>query len=170
MSEQRLPGDVTLPDDQQGALLGEFVNFALRPDTTASGAVSFADQVELGLGTAVSRTISGSDLGNPRRWRLPLPGSTGADGRTSALDLITRQATRAVEQEIRSGIFAVTAGEHPRCAADPSPPLDGYTVEEQLSVMPGARTIDSCLDWFAVDLYTDDDGDIAAVRVDVFEP
>jgi hypothetical protein len=30
--------------------------------------------------------------------------------------------------------------------------------------------VDSCLSWFAVDLYLDGDGDIAAVTVELWEP
>ena len=170
VSQERLPGGVTLPDEEQGALLGEFVNFALRPDTTSAETVPFADQVDLGVGAEVKTTLSGSDLGNPQRWRVPLDGYAGGSGDTSALQLIAGQGRRALRQGIDTGIFAVTSGAHPRCTADPGAPLGGYSVDQQLAVMPGARSIDACLQWFAVDLYTDDAGDIAAVRVDLFEP
>lgn len=163
-----LPGR---PDQAQGNLLGQFVNFALRPDPRSARTVDFAERVEIGVGSEVRSTLSGSDLGNPRRWKVPVDGAIeGVDGRVSALESVTGQAERAVETQQTEGIFVVTAGEHDRCSASPGPPLDGYTAEQQISVMPGARSIQSCLQWFAVDLYTDDAGDIAAVRLDLYVP
>ncbi|QWC85334.1 hypothetical protein KLP28_00650 [Nocardioidaceae bacterium] len=164
-------GDLpTLPDAEQGELIGQFVNFALRPDTQAAGTVDFADEVDLGLGTEVRRTLSGSDLGNPRRWLLPTEGYAGRDRFLSALRQVTQQAQRALREQQDTGIFVTVAGEHDQCAADPTAPLEGYDVDQQLAVMPGARSIESCAQWFAVDLYTDDAGDIAAVRLDLVGP
>jgi hypothetical protein len=45
---------------------------------------------------------------------------------------------------------------------------EGLESLRQQSVQP-AKT-DSCLEWFSVDLFVNEDGEIAAVTLDLYEP
>lgn len=40
----------------------------------------------------------------------------------------------------------------------------------RVSAQPDPETIDSCLQWWAVDLFITDQGEIAAVTLDLFAP
>jgi hypothetical protein len=40
----------------------------------------------------------------------------------------------------------------------------------RVSVQPAAGSIDSCLDWFTVDLFVTRSGEVAAVTLDLWEP
>lgn len=66
---------------------------------------------------------------------------------------------------------SVTVGPHPHCISPALRAPPGTEGLDQVSIQPADGTIDSCIDWFAVDLYVDPDrGEIRAVTLSLFEP
>ncbi|NND12951.1 MAG: hypothetical protein HKO10_03235 [Acidimicrobiia bacterium] len=66
------------------------------------------------------------------------------------------------------GGYEVTVGSHPHCAGPPMPVAEGFEELTQISIQPAAP--DSCLEWWTVDVFLDDQGDIAGVTLDMWEP
>lgn len=78
-------------------------------------------------------------------------------GPFSALDLLAQDRP-----------VTVTAGPHDHCAGPPMPihaELEGL---RQISIQPTDAT--SCLEWWVVDLFLTEAGDLAGVTLDLWEP
>ena len=73
------------------------------------------------------------------------------------LDLLARN------RSLRIGV-----GPHRRCVSPPLPPPRSVAGLRHVSVQP--RRIDSCLQWFSVDMFVTRSGKIAAVTLDLYEP
>jgi hypothetical protein len=50
------------------------------------------------------------------------------------------------------------------------PPPPDVAALRRVSVQPAPSSIESCIDWFAVDFFVRDDGTIAAITLDLGEP
>jgi len=97
-------------------------------------------------------------LRQPGAWLLNLDLFRARAGTSSALELIAAE----------DGRLRVTQGPHPHCASPPvSPPPQDATLD-RVVVQP--RAPDSCLAWWTVDAYVDDEGKIRAVTLDLWEP
>ncbi len=59
-------------------------------------------------------------------------------------------------------------GPHDHCAGQPLVLPDSLVGLRQLSMQPTG--IDSCIAWFAVDVFVNDAGEIQAVMLDLFGP
>lgn len=64
----------------------------------------------------------------------------------------------------------VSVGEHPHCASPPVPPPDDVADLMRVSVQPDIEQIDSCLQWWTVDFFINQAGQIEAVTLDLWEP
>lgn len=60
----------------------------------------------------------------------------------------------------------VTVGAHARCAAPPTPVPEGATGLRQVSLQPSDAT--SCLEWYAIDLFVNDAGEVETIRLDLY--
>lgn len=150
------PGLAPAPAVQEAA--NKLVAFAGNPTREHFDAIPFAsDDVQLALGKEVIATVPTEDLADPVKWRLDVEEFAGRVGPFSALTAL--DSTRDPN---------VTGGVHDRCAWPATPVPDGLEKPQQVAIQPGG--IDSCLDWFAVDLYLDFDDRIVAVRLDYTEP
>jgi hypothetical protein len=122
--------------------------------------VPLADEVALGLGSVLpGEPYIAADLAEAPAWSLdPGDGFRGRVGPFSVLDTLAG-AGRDVQ---------VTSGPHRRCVAPPTPPPAGFEGLGQVSIQPTG--IDSCLQWFSVDLFLTADGRVAAVTLDLYDP
>src|SRR5680860_237506 len=104
--------------------------------------------VALGTGDGITVEHAAADLRDPEAWRL--------DGGVSAL-----AALAGADEQL---IF--TVGERPSCGSPMPPAPEQLANLTRLAVQPPPD--EGCEDWFAVDLYVDDDGTgrIRAVTID----
>ncbi len=141
------------PADQ--ALVDAFLAFAEAPGTDTVTALPLAADVALGLGPDIVTTRNAADLVGPGAWTIDREEFRAWAGPFSALDLAAPPIT-------------ITVGTHARCAAPPEPAPEGFADLRRISIQPTTAT--SCLEWWTVDFFLDDNGDIAAVTLDLFEP
>lgn len=153
-------------------LMRNFVRFALQPSAVTAGRLPFAEEVQIGLGRNLKTTLVRDDASEPTRWVFNAKAFRAYTGRFSALELIQRQAGKAHSTSIRpsGGAFEVSVGNHPHCASPPVPAPPGFGDHRRVSIQPSEGSIDTCLSWFTVDLFLNEEGNIAAVTLDVWEP
>ncbi|MCB0991917.1 MAG: hypothetical protein KDB16_13125, partial [Acidimicrobiales bacterium] len=118
---------------------------------------AFAESVDLYLGFAEHKNVSRSELEAAAAWDFSAEDFAGYVGPFSAL----RSLARADEYEI-------SVGPHFHCASPPRPAPSPNVGMRRVSIRPAS--IDSCLSWFAVDLFVDAEGLIRAVSLDLYEP
>ncbi|MEL6984803.1 MAG: hypothetical protein AAFO29_20410, partial [Actinomycetota bacterium] len=116
-----------------------------------------ADEVTLLLGPVIRSEATADRLADPQAWTIDEPDGfaefTGPFNPLSSLD----------GERLR-----ITAGPTDHCAGPPRDwpaELDGL---RQVNIEPIG--IDSCIAWFGVHLFLDDDDRIAAVAYDLFGP
>ena len=143
------------PTDEELGKAAALVASAQVMDPAAVAEVGFAEQVALGLGDRVTFTVASDTLESSKGWTLDVEEYEGYAGPFSALDLLRDP-------------YEVTVGTHPRCVADPSAAPEGMETFRQLSIQPTDAT--SCLEWWAVDLYLNPNGEVAAVVLDLYGP
>jgi hypothetical protein len=142
---------------QDRATLNAFVRFARAPSEVTWRAVPFAETVRLGLGETLRARRSARELAQPAAWQLQARLFNAYVGPFSPLEPLAGRDR-----------LAFTAGRHARCASPPGDAPAQLASLRRLAIQP-AR-IDSCLQWFAVDLYVDGDGRIVGVTLDIWEP
>lgn len=123
--------------------------YAFSREPSANHAPWAPQVIVLGVGGRARTTLSEQQAADPRRWRFAEP---FAD--LSALDVLASS----------EGRYRVDLGPHPHCVGPVKPPprvLDG---RRQISITPRGA-LDSCLDWWAVDLFVDDAGRIEGVTL-----
>lgn len=140
-------------------LIADFLRFAADPGGDTASALPFADKVTLGLADELITTRTPSELGHPDAWVLDAEGFRAYVGPFSALD-VAAHATETV----------VSVGDHPHCVSPPVPAPTEVADLRRVSVQPSPASIDSCLQWWTVDLFLTDDQRIAAVTLDLYEP
>lgn len=120
--------------------------------------VPLADDVLLALGSAVVARRQPTELFRRSAWAVNSSEFGGRSGPFNLLDYVPSP-------------LQVVTGPHARCAgpeAVPSPPeLASYT---RIGILPLDGSIDSCLDWSAVDLFIDDEGVIRGLSLHLSEP
>lgn len=147
-------GGVT-PDE--AAVVQALVRFARTGDRADAAAIPIADGgVALGLSNRLMVTRSAEELGDARGWTLQSEAFRGYVGPFSAIRLLEE------DRPIR-----VAAGPHPHCASPPVQPHPATVRLRQLSIQPAQ--LDTCLRWWTVDVFLDD-GDVAAITMDLWEP
>lgn len=139
-----------------------FEELAKHPDATTAQGPPFADRVALGLGSTILATAARSELARPATWDLVLEGYAGRSGALSPIAGIRQFVARG-------GATVVSTGPHDHCASPPLPVADGYGQDLQVVIQPSWDDIDSCLEWFSVDLFVRE-GRIVAVTLSLFEP
>ena len=135
--------------------------FAAAPRGDTFAALPLAGEVLLGLGpelTAGGPRPAGR-LADPAAWRLdPDAGHfRGYAGPFSAIDILADAAD-----------VVVSGGPHSHCASPPKPAPDEAVSLRRISIQPA--DVESCIQWFTVDLFLTDSGMIAAITLDLWEP
>jgi hypothetical protein len=138
-------------------VLNGLVAFARQPSDKAWASVPFADHVQLGLGDRLLKTRSARALRDPAAWMLDADLFRAGVGPFSSLKVL---ASKEGSLEYREGSYR-------RCASPSRPPPRPVSGLRRLSIQP--REPVSCLQWFAVDVFVDESGDIRAVTLDLWE-
>lgn len=172
------PTDATQhPDsapDTQGrdtALIRDFVEFATHPSEHAAAALPFAPVVRLGLGRDLLTTVRGNDISDAANWVLDVEYFRATSGPFNALRPVKMTVNEERTEPGGNGSpFKVSVGEHPHCASPPMAPPDGLQTLRRVSLQPADDTIDTCLRWFSVDLFLNQERRVVAVTLDIWEP
>lgn len=117
--------------------------------------------VELGLDSGLVATRTAEELTDPSGWVLDVDIYNGWGGPFSALDVLAA----AQDQQRR---LQVTVGPHDHCASPPVAPPPGMEDLTQLSIQPTDG--DSCIQWFSVNLFVEDDFTVRAITLELWEP
>jgi hypothetical protein len=156
-SSTRIVGkiDPFSPTAGEVAVADAFVRFADSPSAETAAALPFAGEVSLGLASDIITIVARSEIADASRWQLDVDEYAGFGGPFSALD----HPASSVE---------LTVGPHDHCANPPIAPPSGFEDLRQISLQP--TDIDSCIDWWSVDFYLDEEGQIRAVTLLLFGP
>jgi hypothetical protein len=170
VSSAELPDGLTAGDGATPAdveLVAWLLAFVADPSAESAAHGRFAaDGVRLGLADIVSEPIPVAELGDRARWVMHAEEFRGYAGPFSALETLAQWRTNAGGPPVEE--LVVTVGDHPHCASAPVPPPNEVEDFQRVSVQPVG--IDSCIQWWTVDLFVTDDGGIAAVTLDRYEP
>jgi hypothetical protein len=147
----------TAPTADDVALTDALVAWARTGNAAVLDRSAFVDEVALGLGTEILAVRTFDELTDPLAWRLDREAFRGYVGPFTAL-----------EQLGRDGDVTVSVGQHPHCASPPMDPPPGLGEHRRLSIQPSSTQ--SCLQWWAVDLFLVEDGRIGAITLDLYEP
>ena len=141
-----------------GDVRDALVAFARQPSDETWASVPFADRVRLGLGERLLRTRSAQELRDAAAWKLDIALFRGGVGPFSALDVLAAHKGPLEHRE----------GSYRRCASPSRAPPRSLSRLRRLSIQPHESA--SCLRWFAVDVFVDENGEIRAVTLDRWEP
>ena len=134
---------------------------AASPSATTLSNVPFARQVQLGLADQYLETVDSAALSEPDTWRLQVDFFRAYVGPFSVLDLLRDSG----------GSYDVSVGPHSTCAVEnlvlPPASLSGL---RQISIQAEPADYTSCIDWWSVDVFVDDQGEVAGVTLDLYEP
>lgn len=151
-------GDRPAPAPHDRRVVKAFIEFAEARDEKAwAGVPAARDGLWLGLADRLMVKRSVEELSYPKVWRLRAKLFRAYVGPFSALDLLADP-----------GPTVISVGSHPHCASPPVPPPVEVAHLRRVSVQP--REIESCLQWFTVDLFLDRGRRIVAVTLDLWEP
>ncbi len=125
--------------------------------TTGDGSeqIPFAGRVDLGLGDRIYRTVTSDELTEAEAWVIDEEEFRAYSGPFSALGLDAQR-------------YVTTVGAHPRCAGPPVPAPDGLTDLRRVSMQNAEAT--SCLEWWTIDFFVDQNGEVVAVTLDLYGP
>ena len=145
--------------DADLSMVEAFVDFAKHVDDETFSRLPLADSVMLGLGSEIMNSFASNDLRNSEAWVLELEAFRAYVGPFSALELLNGLD----EYEVKIGL-------HVHCAAPPKPAPTGLKDHRRVSVQPADESIDSCLQWFTVDLFVGTTELVEAITLDLWEP
>lgn len=152
-------------------LMRDFVSFAVDPSPETASRLPLANEVALGLSRDIESTLDVSEAADTSAWVIRAKHFRAYTGPFSALELIQRHAEKARSDSVGGrGAFQVFVGEPPHCASPPVPAPREFKDYRRVSVQPSHSSIDSCLSWFTVDLFLDEQGTVAAITLDLWEP
>jgi hypothetical protein len=145
-------------DGSDEETLDALVRFARNPTEETWSRVPFAPEVRLGLADDLVVRRDARTLLQREAWELDVPLFRGYTGPFTALETLAnpRRALRYVE------------GSYQRCASAPAPAPAELASLRRVSIQP--RGWESCLQWFAVDVFLTAEDEIAAVTFDLWEP
>lgn len=142
-------------------IVSDFLRLADDPSAEAAERLPFAEEMRLGLGSELHKSLNRSELADPAAWIIDGELFRAYTGPFSALDVAAGADGQAI---------VVSVGDHPHCASPPMAPPDDLVDLTRVSVQPDSDEIDSCLQWWTVDFFVNDDGRIEAVTLDLWEP
>lgn len=148
---------VAQPTDEDLALARALEALSNDPGPETLAQVPFAPEVALGLARRLEPPRARDQLAARAGWSIDAAQFRGYVGPFNALEHLT------------GARVDVTVGPQPHCAGPPVPAPPGLERLHRVVLQPAAGTIDSCLDWFSVDLFVDD-GTVVAVTLDLWEP
>ena len=157
------PDPAVWPTADERIVLGSLMAFAITGDGSELSGVAFAEEVSLGLADEILVQRSAEELTDTAAWTLERDEFRGYAGPFSALDALARWDDDPQVHEIQ-----VSVGDHPHCVATSVPPPAALAEMRRVSLQPVRPA--SCLSWWTVDAYLTEDGDVAGVTLDLWEP
>lgn len=165
------PSPKPTPTTEDERLIRDLVSFAVDPSLETASRLPLANEVALGLSRDIEATLDMSDAADTSAWVIRAKYFRAYTGPFSALELIQRHAEEAGADSVGGrGAFQVSVGEHPHCASPPVPAPREFKDYRRVSVQPSRSSIDSCLSWFTVDVFLDEQRSVAAITLDIWEP
>lgn len=157
------------------ALVEGFVAFSLGSTDAAVSQLHLSPAgVHLGLGDEVLAYLPVATAADPAAWVIDEDVFRAYVGPFSALDVLSRGVTDTQGDDdslaTQKGELVVTVGEHPHCVSPAVPPPPAVEGMRRVSVQPAEGAMGSCIDWFTVDFFVHDDGAVAAITLDLWEP
>lgn len=149
------PRETATADDAR--IVAAVVAFAKARDARTFAAVPLAATVGLALDDQLPLERPATALARADGWVIDVKEFQGYAGPFSALDLLARDVPTTI-----------TVGPHPQCASPARGTAAALAGLRRLSVQP--KDIDTCLKWFAVDLYLTPAGRISVVQLDLSAP
>ena len=150
----RNPAEPTTAQRDLGFLMADFASGG----EGVYAELPLANNLLVALGSQVVARRQPSELFRRTAWAVNGTDFAARVGPFNVLDLVPSPSE-------------IVVGPHARCAgweALPSPPeLVSFT---RIGILPLEGSIDSCLEWSAVDLFVDDDGVIQGIAVHLEEP
>ena len=137
--------------------MSALVAFARTRDARTFAALPLDEQVGLALDDQIPLPRPATALMRSDGWVLDVNEFQGHVGPFSALDLLARDVATTI-----------SIGPHPRCASPLSPTPAALAGMRRISVQP--KNLDSCLGWWAVDVYVSPAGRITTVTLDLWNP
>ncbi len=118
-----------------------------------------SDGLQLWLGPQLVRTAPLDDLHEPDGWVMDVEQYAGWSGPFSVLE------TLAGAPQLEGAL-----GARPHCASPARPSPDELADLTRVAISPALDSNSSCLEWFVVNLYLDDESRLHAVQLDLWEP
>lgn len=140
-------------DDQ--AIADALLRFTADPGPATVAALPFANEVSLALGAETIVSLDSEQVADPAAWIMNRDEYDGYAGPFSVLETLSEPVE-------------ITIGAHNRCVARPTPAPGDVAGLRQVGMQPTDAT--SCLEWFAVDLFVNDAGEIESIRLDLYGP
>lgn len=150
------------PEDEQ--LIAALRQFAKAPGPDTAAAIPFVDKVAIGLGPEVHQERASEDLADADAWTIEM----GLDGGESFRGVAGQLSALPLLADANAENSTVTVGDHPHCGSPPVPPPEELAELRRISIQPAHW--ESCLQWWTVDLFVTDDGRIAGLTHDLWEP
>jgi hypothetical protein len=147
------PRETPTADDER--IVGAMVAFARARDARTFAALPLATTVGLALDDQIPLPRPATALARADGWVLDVNEFRGRVGPFSALDLLAMDVPTTI-----------SIGPHPVCASPVSPTPAALADQRRVSVQP--RDIDTCLKWWAVDIYVSAAGRITTVALDLW--
>lgn len=170
-SQRSTPPLTRAPSAADKRLISDFVSFAVDPSPETASRLPWANAVALGLSRDIRATLEVSDAPDTAAWVLTAEHFRAYTGPFSALALVQRHVGKVGSDSVGGrGAFQVSVGEHPHCASPPVLAPREFNDYRRVSVQPSDSSIGSCLEWFTIDLFLDEQGSVAAVTLDIWEP
>ncbi len=175
--EALAPGEWHLtagPDvgDADRALASALLTFALDPKA-APDALAFAPTVALGSGATIERSVPADQLRDLAAWDVAPGGGYERNGPFNALEILAARIGGTDDYGVNGGKYggrlSVSLGAHPGCPYTQVDVPTEYATAAQVWISPADGAIDSCIDWFAVNLFVDG-GAVGAVTVQLGSP
>jgi len=159
--------------DADRALAQRFVAFSLDLGAASASELGLASEgVQLGLGDRLLTELSVASATDPAAWEIPEDVFRGSAGPFSAIDVLGRGVAGSDGDPSVADMsgLVVTVGDHPHCVSPPVPAPPEMSEMRRVSVQPSPDRMQSCLDWFTIDFFVDNDGMVAAITLDLWEP
>jgi heat shock protein HslJ len=145
------------PTATQQAIADAFANLSIEGTTVDVSQLQLADRILIGLGNQLIEERTPAQLSDPAGWMLAPEYFRGYTGPFSAVETLRE-----------SDVVDVLVGPHDHCASPPRPISEQIDFATHLSLQPTG--IDSCLQWFTVDLFLDTADNVIAIILDASEP
>lgn len=153
------------PTLHERLVLESLVAFAIGGEASVLERIPFSDAVGLGLGSEIAAWRASGELVDPAAWSVEREAFRGYAGPFSALETLAGWDSTP-GRNVRE--IQISVGDHPHCASPPVEPPAELAALRRVSLQPIGDV--PCLAWWTVDAYFTEEGRIAGITLDLWEP